>query len=132
MEAGKEIVGSASSPLDSRSKQRRSSQEEIKPRPYQLELLEAAINENTIVNLGTGAGKTFIAVMLIREYSYQILQRPFTEEEAKRTVFLVHTGKLVLQIAFCCQLKFSAIANSSLPVCMFLCFSYSATCQTAG
>lgn len=63
----------------------------IKPRPYQLELLDACLNENTIVNLGTGAGKTFIAVMLIRELSHQILE-PFITEGAQRTVFLVNTG----------------------------------------
>ena len=62
-------------------------------RPYQLELLDAAIEENTIVLLGTGAGKTFIAVMLIRELSYQIV-RPFGEPGSKRTVFLVNTGKI--------------------------------------
>ena len=66
--------------------------DEIEARPYQLELLDAALIENTIVNLGTGAGKTFIAVMLIRELSHQILD-PFREEGAKRTVFLVTTGK---------------------------------------
>ena len=64
-------------------------------RPYQLELLDAAIEENTIVNLGTGAGKTFIAVMLIRELSSVIL-RPFGDEDAKRTVFLVTTGKSMI------------------------------------
>lgn len=69
------------------------SSEGIEARPYQLELLDAALVENTIVNLGTGAGKTFIAVMLIRELSHQILD-PFSEEGAKRTVFLVPTGEL--------------------------------------
>ena len=64
---------------------------EIKARPYQLELLDASLNDNTIVNLGTGAGKTFIAVMLIRELSYQILDL-FGGEDAQRTVFLVNTG----------------------------------------
>ena len=62
-----------------------------KPRPYQLELLDASLNENTIVNLGTGTGKTFIAVILIRELSYQIMER-FRTDGAQRTVFLVNTG----------------------------------------
>ncbi len=63
------------------------------PRPYQTELLEHALRENTIVNLGTGAGKTFVAVMLIREMSHQTQGR-FREENGKRTIFLAHTGKL--------------------------------------
>ena len=39
----------------------------LRARPYQEELLQKAIAGNTIVYLGTGSGKTFIAVMLIRE-----------------------------------------------------------------
>lgn len=58
-----------------------------------MELLDAAIEENTIVNLGTGAGKTFIAAMLIKELCSPILL-PFRDEDAKRTVFLVTTGML--------------------------------------
>lgn len=69
-------------------------QEDISARPYQLELLDAALNEDTIVNLGTGAGKTFIAVMLIKELSFDIL-RPFAEPGAKRTFFLVTTGECI-------------------------------------
>ena len=61
----------------------------ITPRPYQLELLEAAMEENTIVVLGTGTGKTFVSVLLIRELQYQILGSFSTH---KRTIFLVTTG----------------------------------------
>ena len=68
-------------------------EEGITARPYQLELLDAALNEDTIVNLGTGAGKTFIAVMLIKELSYDIL-RSFDDPGAKRTFFLVTTGNI--------------------------------------
>lgn len=66
--------------------------EDVVARPYQLELLDAALDQDTIVNLGTGAGKTFIAVMLIKELSYDVL-RPFSENGAKRTFFLVTTGQ---------------------------------------
>ena len=61
----------------------------IAPRPYQLELLDAAIEENTIVVLGTGTGKTFISVLLIKEMQHQILGNYDTH---KRTIFLVTTG----------------------------------------
>ncbi len=81
----------ATSPAAPRAK-KKSSSDGYEARSYQLELLDAAIEENTIVNLGTGSGKTFIAVMLIRELCSPILL-PFREEDAKRTVFLVTTGK---------------------------------------
>jgi len=56
----------------------------------QVELLEAALEHNTIVCLNTGSGKTFIAVLLTKELSHQIRGR--YQEHAKRTVFLVNTG----------------------------------------
>lgn len=60
---------------------------------HQVELLEAALEHNTIVCLNTGSGKTFIAVLLIKELSHQI-----RGEDGRRTVFLVNAGKLHLQI----------------------------------
>ncbi|XP_027015698.2 endoribonuclease Dicer [Tachysurus fulvidraco] len=64
------------------------------PRKYQVELLEAALEHNTIVCLNTGSGKTFIAVLLIKELSHQIRQ-----EDGRRTVFLVNTVSSVVQQA---------------------------------
>ena len=60
-------------------------------RPYQVELLERAKERNTIVCLGTGTGKTFISVMLIKEMAYQV--RESYENGGKRTFFLVNTGE---------------------------------------
>lgn len=64
--------------------------------PIQVELLEAALDHNTIVCLNTGSGKTFIAVLLIKELSYQI--RGDFNKNGKRTVFLVNSGKEVIHI----------------------------------
>lgn len=90
----------------------------MRPRPYQLDLLEAAITDNTIVNLATGAGKTFIAVMLIRELSYEILEN-FSEPGAKRTIFLVCTGKARLATAILTLLCAAYVLTCSMvPQCL--------------
>ncbi|KAJ8753073.1 hypothetical protein K2173_011841 [Erythroxylum novogranatense] len=44
-------------------------------RSYQLEALEMALKQNTIVFLETGSGKTLIAIMLLRNYAY-LLRKP--------------------------------------------------------
>uniref|UniRef100_A0A8C7SV10 ribonuclease III n=1 Tax=Oncorhynchus mykiss TaxID=8022 RepID=A0A8C7SV10_ONCMY len=67
------------------------------PRKYQVELLEAALDHNTIVCLNTGSGKTFIAVLLTKELSHQI--RGDFAKHGKRTVFLVNTASSVIQQA---------------------------------
>lgn len=59
-------------------------------RPYQVELLERAKKRNTIVCLGTGTGKTFISVMLIKELAHEV--RETYKNGGKRTFFLVNTG----------------------------------------
>ncbi|KAJ4968818.1 hypothetical protein NE237_015519 [Protea cynaroides] len=41
-------------------------------RSYQLDALEKAMKENTIVFLETGSGKTLIAVMLLKNYAYHL------------------------------------------------------------
>uniref|UniRef100_A0A8B9SQG8 ribonuclease III n=1 Tax=Anas platyrhynchos TaxID=8839 RepID=A0A8B9SQG8_ANAPL len=65
------------------------------PRKYQVELLEAALDHNTIVCLNTGSGKTFIAVLLTKELSYQI--RGDFNKNGRRTVFLVNSANQVAQ-----------------------------------
>lgn len=63
-------------------------------RSYQVEALNKAVRENTIVFLDTGSGKTLIAIMLLRSYAYR-LRKPSTSV----AVFLVPTVVLVSQQA---------------------------------
>ncbi|XP_006839608.1 PREDICTED: endoribonuclease Dicer [Chrysochloris asiatica] len=65
------------------------------PRKYQVELLEAALDHNTIVCLNTGSGKMFIAVLLTKELSHQI--REDFPHNGKRTVFLVNSANQAAQ-----------------------------------
>ena len=60
-----------------------------RPREYQRRLFELAKERNIIVHLGTGMGKTLIAVLLIKHY----LQL----DPTKRILFLVPSHALVLQ-----------------------------------
>ena len=71
-------------------------EDEFSARPYQVELLERAKKSNTIVCLGTGTGKTFISVMLIKELAHQV--RESYNDGGKRTFFLVRTGSRLLFI----------------------------------
>lgn len=64
-------------------------------RSYQIEALEKAIKQNTIVFLETGSGKTLIAIMLLRSFAH-LLRRPTQPYIA---VFLVPTVVLVTQQA---------------------------------
>ncbi|XP_076178399.1 endoribonuclease Dcr-2 isoform X3 [Ptiloglossa arizonensis] len=68
---------------------------EFTARAYQIDLYEIATKQNSIIYLPTGAGKTFIAVMLIKELSADI-RRPYSEG-GKHTVFVANTIPLVLQ-----------------------------------
>ncbi|XP_051121429.1 endoribonuclease Dicer homolog 2 isoform X2 [Andrographis paniculata] len=61
-------------------------------RSYQLEALEKALEQNTVVFFETGTGKTLIAIMLLRSYAH-LLRKP----SPHIAVFLVPTVVLVTQ-----------------------------------
>lgn len=42
---------------------------ELKARPYQDQLIELALVQNSIIYLPTGSGKTFIAMMVMKHLS---------------------------------------------------------------
>ncbi|CAH2055216.1 unnamed protein product [Thlaspi arvense] len=63
-------------------------------RSYQVEALERAIKQNTIVFLETGSGKTLVAIMLLRLYAYL-----FRKPSPFFSVFLVPQVVLVTQQA---------------------------------
>ncbi|XP_054159182.1 endoribonuclease Dicer-like [Oppia nitens] len=69
------------------------------PRPYQVQLYMAAKDRNIIACLGTGTGKTFIAILLMRDPKFAAALRGQYPQEAKRTVFIVPTRTLVTQQA---------------------------------
>ncbi|KAL8144233.1 hypothetical protein V2J09_017265 [Rumex salicifolius] len=63
-------------------------------RSYQIEALEQAIKQNTVVFLETGSGKTLIAIMLLRSYAHSLrIPSPY------KAIFLVPTVVLVSQQA---------------------------------
>ncbi|CAF4269686.1 unnamed protein product, partial [Adineta steineri] len=65
------------------------------PRSYQTELMGQAKLENLVICLPTGSGKTYIAVMLIKEMAHDT--RRSIDDGGKRTIFLVKTVALVQQ-----------------------------------
>uniref|UniRef100_A0A182W963 Dicer-2 n=1 Tax=Anopheles minimus TaxID=112268 RepID=A0A182W963_9DIPT len=71
--------------------------EEFAPRSYQTQMKEICMAKNTIIYLPTGSGKTFIALMVMKEISYQV--RNTIEEGGKRTFFLANTVALAKQQA---------------------------------
>ena len=89
---------------------------------YQLEALETALKQNTIVYLETGSGKTLIAIMLLRSYAY-LLRKP----SPYIAVFLVPTVVLVTQVVHLASqsspLKFIILMGIFLAMDVFITFS---------
>ena len=75
---------------DSSKEEEKERIKDLAARPYQNELLEKAKKGNTIVYLGTGSGKTYIATMLIRDLRPALMS-------GRRAVFLVSSVPLVDQ-----------------------------------
>ncbi|OQV25604.1 Endoribonuclease Dicer [Hypsibius exemplaris] len=71
--------------------------EKFTQRAYQDELVERAKEENIICALGTGTGKTYIAIKLIQELRHQIDGE--WDDGAQRTFFVVPSVPLVEQQA---------------------------------
>ncbi|XP_035891817.1 endoribonuclease Dicer [Anopheles stephensi] len=69
--------------------------EDFAPRSYQTQMKEICLAKNTIVYLPTGAGKTYIALMVMKEISHQV--RNTIEQGGKRTFFLANTVALAKQ-----------------------------------
>ncbi|CAH0552970.1 unnamed protein product [Brassicogethes aeneus] len=67
------------------------------PRNYQIQLMEIALQQNTIIYLPTGSGKTFIALMTLKQLS-EPLAKSYSEG-GKLSVILVNTVALVDQHA---------------------------------
>lgn len=63
------------------------------PRTYQVELLDAALERNTVICMGSSTGRMFIAVMLMKEMAKDI-RKPL-EKGGKRTFFILDTDECV-------------------------------------
>ncbi|KAL0315311.1 UNVERIFIED_CONTAM: Endoribonuclease Dicer4 [Sesamum radiatum] len=75
-------------------------------RKYQIDLCKKALEENIVVYLETGSGKTHIAVLLIYEMGH-LIRKP----QKNKCIFLAPTVALVQQLKLCYQLANDSMKN---------------------
>jgi ERCC4-related helicase/dsRNA-specific ribonuclease len=73
------------------------SSEKVTPRDYQTALFEIAKQRNTIIHLGTGKGKTLIALLCINHFGSELERHSEDEGHKKQTWFVVPSVALALQ-----------------------------------
>ncbi|KAL7910502.1 hypothetical protein GGI35DRAFT_493076 [Trichoderma velutinum] len=83
------------------------------PREYQIDLYERARDENTIVVLDTGSGKTLIAALLMRHVLQVELQNRADGHKPKTAFFLVE------KVALCFQQHAVLTTNLEFPIGKF-------------
>ncbi|KAI8991530.1 dicer-2 protein [Mycotypha africana] len=71
----------------------------LKPREYQYELYQKALEENVIAVLDTGSGKTLISILLLKQMALQERNARLKRPETKLAFFLVDRVPLVFQQA---------------------------------
>ncbi|XP_004529883.1 endoribonuclease dcr-1 [Ceratitis capitata] len=88
-------------------KSNQTSPKEMEPRRYQMELLNYVMNRNAVIYLPTGAGKTYVAIMALRQFSHKMQET--IENGGKRSIFMCNTVELARQQAIelkkCTNLK---------------------------
>ncbi|XP_033247154.1 endoribonuclease Dicer-like [Drosophila miranda] len=77
---------------------------EIKPRSYQLRLVDHITKNNGIIYLPTGSGKTYVAILALKRFSKDMDKS--IEEGGKRAIFMCNTVELARQQAMAVR-KFS-------------------------
>ncbi|XP_075169529.1 endoribonuclease Dcr-2 [Haematobia irritans] len=68
---------------------------ELKPRPYQLELVDYVCERNGIIYLPTGAGKTFVAILALKRFAHTLQET--IQNGGKRAIFMCNTVELARQ-----------------------------------